>query len=114
QLPSLLANAFEALIGALFLDQGYKVAMRIFVENIGDLAEWTDANFKGRLQEAAQENFHETPIYKVGISSATGQRRAYRAEAIVGTRPKPEPEPPPKRRSRGHRGGRARRGPDRS
>src|SRR5580693_5123959 len=46
KLPSLLANAFEAMIGAIFLDQGYRAATKVFLQNIGDLAEWSDENFK--------------------------------------------------------------------
>ena len=84
QLPSLLANAFEAMIGAIFLDQGYRVATRVFLQNIGDLADWTDENYKGRLQEVAQEKMHETPVYRVVTAAGPGHRREYRAEAIVG------------------------------
>jgi len=82
-LPSLLANSFEAMIGALFLDQGYRVATRVFLQNIGDLADWTDANFKGRLQEAAQERSGSTPVYRVVSRGGAGHRREYLAEAIV-------------------------------
>ena len=55
KLPSLLANAFEAMIGAIFLDQGYRAATKVFLQNIGDLAEWSDENFKGQLQQASQD-----------------------------------------------------------
>jgi ribonuclease-3 len=84
QLPSLLANSFEALIGAIFLDQGYRVATRVFLQNIGDLAEWSDENFKGKLQEAAQERTGTTPNYRVTAGSGPGHKREYTAEAIVG------------------------------
>jgi ribonuclease-3 len=84
QLPSLLANSFEAMIGAIFLDQGYRVATRVFLQNIGDLAEWTDENFKGKLQEAAQERTGTTPSYRVTAGGGPGHKREYTAEAIVG------------------------------
>ena len=84
QLPSLLANSFEALIGAIFLDQGYRVATRVFLQNIGDLAEWSDQNYKGKLQEAAQERLGATPTYRVVMSGGPGHRREYQAEALVG------------------------------
>ena len=84
RLPSLLANAFEAMIGAIFLDQGYRVATRVFIHNIGDLADWTDENHKGRLQEVAQERTGSPPSYRVSAVAATGNRRQYRAEALVG------------------------------
>ena len=84
QLPSLLANAFEAMIGAIFLDQGYRVATRVFLQSVGDLAEWSDQNHKGKLQEAAQLRLGATPSYRVTSVAGPGHRREYRAEALVG------------------------------
>jgi ribonuclease-3 len=83
QLPSLLANAFEAMIGAVFLDAGYGAAARIFLEAIGDVEELADENYKGKLQEAAQERYHETPHYRVATAGGAGHRREYQAQAIV-------------------------------
>jgi ribonuclease-3 len=83
QLPSLLANCFEAMIGAIFLDQGYRVATRVFLQSIGDLSEWSDENHKGRLQEAAQLRLGATPAYRVSAIGGPGHRREYRAEAVV-------------------------------
>jgi ribonuclease-3 len=83
KLPSLLANAFEALIGATFLDQGFRAAAKVFLQNIGDLEDWTDENHKGRLQEIAQERFGQTPRYRVVATGGPGHRREYTAEALV-------------------------------
>jgi ribonuclease III len=83
-LPSLLANAFEALIGAIFLDQGYRAASRVFLQNIGDLAEWSDENFKGRLQEVSQDRTGDTPRYRVSVLGGPGHNREYLAEAVLG------------------------------
>jgi len=84
QLPSLLANAFESMIGAIFLDQGYRVATRVFLQNIGDLAEWSDENFKGKLQEVAQDRTGTTPSYRVSAVPGPGHKREYVADAVVG------------------------------
>jgi ribonuclease III len=83
KLPSLLANAFEAMTGAIFLDQGYRVATRVFVQNIGDLADWTDENHKGRLQEVSQERTGLPPSYRVTAEGGPGRSRSYSAQAIV-------------------------------
>ena len=64
----ILANAFEALIGALYLDQGYEAA-RDFIagqlfhktEKIVEARLWQDA--KSRLQEMAQDKEGLTPSY---------------------------------------------------
>jgi ribonuclease-3 len=84
KLPSLLANAFEAMTGAIFLDQGYRVATRVFIQNIGDLADWTDENHKGRLQEVSQERTGLPPVYRVTAEGGPGHHRSYSAEAVVG------------------------------
>jgi ribonuclease-3 len=66
----LLANAFEALVGAIYLDQGYEAA-RIFIAEhllpkIDDIVHkrlWQDS--KSALQEKAQEIEGTTPHYTV-------------------------------------------------
>ncbi|MFN2452451.1 MAG: ribonuclease III [Candidatus Dormibacteria bacterium] len=84
QLPSLLANSFEALMGAIFLDQGYRAVTRVFFGNVGDLADWSDENHKGRLQELAQERTGIPPAYRVVAAGGPGHRREYSADALVG------------------------------
>jgi len=66
----ILANAFEALIGAIYLDKGYDDAQRFITANIltklDDILEsgsWRDP--KSRLQEVAQSETGYTPVYKV-------------------------------------------------
>jgi ribonuclease-3 len=86
KLPSLLANAFEAMIGAIFLDQGYRAATRVFLQNIGDLAEWSDENFKGQLQQASQDRTGDTPHYRVIATGGPGHKREYTAEVLLGDR----------------------------
>lgn len=64
----ILANTFEALVGALFLDRGYAVAKEFIATNLLPRTEeivakrlWQDA--KSRFQEMAQENLSVTPNY---------------------------------------------------
>jgi len=66
----ILANAFEALIGAIYLDQGWTVSKKfiidnilVYLENILNNKLYLDA--KSRFQESAQEKFGVTPAYKV-------------------------------------------------
>lgn len=65
----ILANTIEALIGAIFLDQGYETAKYFISDNIFMLVEkivedksWLDA--KSEFQEKAQDNEGITPSYK--------------------------------------------------
>jgi ribonuclease-3 len=66
----ILANSFEAVVGALYLDQGYEVAKNFITESIlSTFAEilssgsWMDP--KSHLQELAQSQEVATPVYKV-------------------------------------------------
>ncbi len=66
----ILANTMEALIGAVYLDQGYDSAAKFLEKNvlymIDDIVanrSWIDA--KSFFQEKAQEVESVTPIYKV-------------------------------------------------
>jgi ribonuclease III len=73
--PSILADAFEAMLGAIFLDGGYEVARMLILERFRDAladietAATTD-NPKGALQEILQAISNEAPQYQV--LSATG------------------------------------------
>lgn len=66
----ILANSFEAVIGAMYLDQGYDVAKRFITDNllvtfkeILATGSWMDP--KSHLQEVVQSSEGFTPVYKV-------------------------------------------------
>ncbi len=67
----ILANGFEALIGAVYLDAGYNATKRIIDEivispNLDEILElglYKDP--KSRLQEVIQENLKITPVYQI-------------------------------------------------
>ncbi|MEK7480838.1 MAG: ribonuclease III [Patescibacteria group bacterium] len=66
----LLANAFEALIGALYLDGGYESAKKFLervlfpqIDNVLEHRLWKDS--KSLFQEEAQERESITPNYRV-------------------------------------------------
>jgi ribonuclease III len=66
----LLANAFEAIIGAIYLDQGYDVAKEFILKNVAvDLSEviknGSYLDPKSLFQEKAQEFVKVTPSYKL-------------------------------------------------
>ncbi len=66
----ILANTYEAFVGAVYLDQGYAVAEKFIAETLFPRVEkivsqklWRDA--KSLVQEKAQEYVNVTPSYKV-------------------------------------------------
>lgn len=66
----LLANALEAIIGAIYLDQGYEVVKKFILHNViiyldEVLKRKLYADPKSLFQEKAQEKLKITPTYKV-------------------------------------------------
>lgn len=86
----ILANAFEALIGALYLDQGYNaakdfIAKQLFAKSdeIVEKKLWQDA--KSRFQEVAQEVSGITPSYKLVDQSGPDHDKRFLIGAYIGT-----------------------------
>jgi len=86
-LKSLLANAFEAVLGAVFLDAGYDAAYHYYLDRYRALpSPVRDENFKGRLQQVAQERFGETPVYD-SEGARVGNHREYTSVVFAGVEP---------------------------
>ncbi|HBR10360.1 ribonuclease III [Candidatus Bipolaricaulota bacterium] len=74
---STLANAFEALIGVIFLERGYQAAAKFVVSQLKDeidevMSEQSATNdYKSLLQELAQRLFNCRPIYTVSEDKKT-------------------------------------------
>jgi ribonuclease-3 len=70
QRASTLADAFEALLGAVYLDGGFEAArdvvLKVAKEEVDKISEKPEEkNPKGLLQEALQAILPESPVYKV-------------------------------------------------
>lgn len=85
----ILANAFEALIGALYLDQGYAaardfIAKQLFHKTDDVVARrlWQDA--KSRFQELSQEKLGITPSYQLLDQSGPDHDKTFIVGAFVG------------------------------
>jgi ribonuclease III len=86
-LKSLLANGFEAVLGAIFLDAGYDAAYHYYLNRYRHLPEPVqDENFKGRLQQVAQERFGQTPVYD-SEGAKVGSHREYTSVVFAGGDP---------------------------
>ena len=84
---STLADAFEALIGALYLDGGLEVAKNfILTQTRDDLAklaeEPVDFNPKGDLQELLQSTSLGSPVYELVSQSGPEHEKTFISEVI--------------------------------
>ena len=84
---SLLANALEALIGAIYLDGGYDAAAAFIrkwcAKRHGSL---TETDHKSRLQELLQKKFKTPPTYELASSAGPDHDKTFSVEVRIGER----------------------------
>jgi ribonuclease-3 len=85
----ILANTLEAIIGAIYIDQGFEVAENFIlnhitplIENIIEKGTWIDA--KSLFQEKAQEHESTTPSYKTIHESGPDHDKKFTIGVYVG------------------------------
>lgn len=89
---SLLADTFEALVAAIYLDQGLETA-RAFVGRVFEpLIEEVEAHglpldYKTRLQQVVQASRNITPRYTVVAEEGQDPNREYTMEVRIGAEP---------------------------
>jgi ribonuclease-3 len=84
---SILADAFEAVIGALYVDAGFEVAARVVVRLLSSHIEAATVgpgghDYKTRLQELTARRFERTPTY-VLTSSGPDHGKRFHATVVV-------------------------------
>lgn len=88
---ALLADALEAIIGAFFLDSGFREArrfvMRLLVPEIDKVLENRhEKDYKTLLQELAQRNFRTYPRYVLSKKTGPDHDRVFWMDVEVGGR----------------------------
>lgn len=87
--PNLLADVFESLVAAIYLDGGLEPAktfiLRYLAPIIDRVAEAAHAgNFKSMLQQVAQKEFGDTPRYKVLDEQGPDHNKCFKVAAEIG------------------------------
>lgn len=90
--PSILADAYEALIGALYLDQGLEAARRFIRASAldpVDLAELAaqNENYKSQLLEYMQAHSRSQPMYRVVREVGPSHDKTFTVEALLDGEP---------------------------
>lgn len=87
--PYILANAFEALIGSIYLDLGYAAAEKFLAERLFTKIERIvrdrlDLDAKSRLQELAQEVMKLTPNYQLKGETGPDHNKTFTMSVYLG------------------------------
>ncbi|TMQ72328.1 MAG: hypothetical protein E6K80_03015 [Candidatus Eisenbacteria bacterium] len=88
---SILADAFESVVGGIYLDQGFEAA-RAFIERwlLRDtrsiVADKRHTNYKSHLQEYVQSTYRTHPVYRIRSEMGPDHSKQFMVEVIVGKR----------------------------
>ena len=86
--PSILADALEALFGAVFLDGGYDAARTAMLAAFGERLDRLDPEQPGKdakteLQEVLQAAHRPLPLYRVVSVEGAAHRQSFQVECVV-------------------------------
>jgi ribonuclease-3 len=88
--PTLLGDAFEALIAAIYLDSGIRAAKKFILKQFSDLdliptpsASFVTQDYKTALQELCQQRFSSLPEYQTINESGPGHQKHFEVEVRI-------------------------------
>lgn len=88
---SILAASFESVVAALYLDGGWDVARRFLIKSLsGEVEKIANSahgqNYKSQLQQYAQKEFSETPLYRLLDEKGPDHSKCFQVAAAIGTK----------------------------
>ncbi|GAG14165.1 unnamed protein product, partial [marine sediment metagenome] len=88
--PSLLADVFESLVAAIYLDGGDRAARQFIERHVGPEIELaaggeSGANYKSLLQQLAQREYNTTPTYQLLDEKGPDHSKCFKIAAQVGS-----------------------------
>ena len=87
--PALLADLFEAVLGAVYLDGGFEAAREFVVRHAGDDLrsvrgqQETADDYKTKLQERLQARLQRTPRYRIVAMSGPAHALRFEVEVLM-------------------------------
>jgi len=89
--PSILADAVEAVLGAMYLDGGVEPVRRLVLEQLSERIDQAaerpgDKDYKTRLQEVAAHDGFTPPVYALTESGPDHHKRFHATVAVGGER----------------------------
>jgi ribonuclease III len=86
---SLLADVYESLVAAIYLDGGLEAARTFILRHLGPEIEQVaeeahGGNFKSQLQQVAQREFNATPQYVLLDEKGPDHSKCFKIAAVIG------------------------------
>jgi ribonuclease-3 len=87
--PSILADAFEAVVGAVFIDNGLAITKWFVLEQLQPYLEAITrgevgvGDYKSRLQEIAQAKWRQTPSYRISSEAGAAHEKTFAIEVVL-------------------------------
>lgn len=89
---SILADVFEAIIGAIFRDKGYEIASKFIRRVVDDFVDLDEAaknrdNFKSTLLEYSQARRWKVPVYEIIQEEGPDHQKTFEVEVYINDKP---------------------------
>lgn len=86
--PSLLSDAFEAVLGAVYLDRGFEKSKKVVMHLYEDVLECAGdegfvRDFKTRLQEVSQARFRAVPRYRLQGTTGPDHSKTFEVHLFI-------------------------------
>lgn len=88
QRPSILADVFEACIGAIYLESGLETARWFVLEQLNPYLQMiaggdvSPNDHKSKLQEVAQAIWRKTPLYRIAVEAGVAHNRKFVVDVL--------------------------------
>ncbi|MBI2092526.1 MAG: ribonuclease III [Deltaproteobacteria bacterium] len=87
--PSLLSDAYEAVLGAIYIDRGFDKALKVIKKNFDKVINTVGGkgyvnDYKTRLQELCQERFRTIPKYKLVREIGPDHSKTFEIHLYIG------------------------------
>lgn len=87
--PQLLANTYEAMLGAIYLDLGLETVRKVIEKTLlslfaTELKSGPPKDAKSNLQEVVQEKFKESPYYKILSTQGPDHAKNFSVAVYIG------------------------------
>ncbi|HLI48297.1 MAG TPA: ribonuclease III [Chthonomonas sp.] len=89
---AILADAFEAIVAALYLDRGLRATKKFVEKAMADIIqeaikESHRRDYKSTLQELVQAQYRLTPVYRIRTEYGSDHDKTFEAEVLLHGRP---------------------------